>query len=102
MIGNRTIMRGSQVRFSVSVVESSNLCILGIILYWFLFYSYHGEILVLAMICMTSLSPSKTRFGCIFYCVFGGGDFVGSPVRKDSHLTTHTKISLGSSYLDFP
>ena len=30
-IGNRTIKRGSQVSFSVSVVESSNLCIVGII-----------------------------------------------------------------------
>ena len=30
-IGNRTIQRGSQVSFSVSIVESSNLCILGII-----------------------------------------------------------------------
>ena len=29
--GNRTIKRGSQVSFSVSVVESSNLCILAII-----------------------------------------------------------------------
>ena len=46
-IGNRTIKRGSQVSFSVSVVESSNLCIIGIILSWFLFDSYRSEILCL-------------------------------------------------------
>ena len=33
-------------------------------------------------IIMTSLSPSKTIFGCIFYCVFGGVDFADSLVRK--------------------
>ena len=68
--------------FSISVVESSNLCIIGIILSWFLFDSYHSEILVLVVIVMTRLSHSKTIFGCIFYCVFGGVDFADSLVRK--------------------
>ena len=40
------------------------------------------------------LSPLKTRFGCFFYCVSGGGDFAGSPVRKVSHLPTErTRMS---------
>ena len=96
-IGNRTIKRGSHVTFSVSVVERSNLCIIGIILSWFLFDSYRSEILVLVVIVMTSLSPSKTIFGCIFYCIFCGGDFADSLVRKCSHLPTHTKISIAYS-----
>ena len=53
---------------------------------------------MIVVIFMTSSSPLKTRFECIFYCVFDVGDFVGLSVRKISHLPTHRKISLGSSY----
>ena len=50
-IGNRTIKRGSQVSFSVSVVESSNLCILGII--------FIGSYLAIIMVWSWCLSCSS-------------------------------------------
>ena len=64
-IGNRTIKRGSQVSFSVSVVESSNFCILAHHLYWFLFCSYHGVVLVLVVLVMTRPRSPKTVFICL-------------------------------------
>ena len=63
-IGNRTIKRGSQVSFSVSVVESSNLCILAFLQSSLLVLigSYRGVVLVLVVLVMTRPSSPKTEF----------------------------------------
>ena len=53
-------------------------------LYWFLFGSYHGVVLVLVMLVMTRPNSPKTDFVCIFSCVFGFGDFAGPSGRKVS------------------
>ena len=50
-IGNRTIKRGSQVSFSVSVIESSNICILGII-----FIGSYLALIVVWYWCLSCLS----------------------------------------------
>ena len=72
----RTIKGGSQVgSLIVSLVESSNHCILAscfLVLVWFSLW-----VLELMVILMTSLSSSKTEFACIFYDVFGVGGFTG-------------------------
>ena len=72
----RTIKGGSQVgSLIVSLVESSNHCILAscfLVLVWFSLW-----VLELMVILMTSLSSSKTEFACIFYDVFSVGDFTG-------------------------
>ena len=83
-IGNRTIKRGSQVSFSVSVVESSNLCILDIIFIG----SYRSVVLVLVVLVLTRPSSPKTVFVCVFYCVFGIGGFTSLSFieRSNSHL----------------
>ena len=70
----RTIKGGSQVSsLIISFVESSNHCILAscfLVLVWFSLW-----VLELMVILMTSLSSSKTEFACVFYEVFGVGDF---------------------------
>ena len=72
----RTIKGGSQVgSLIVSLVESSNHCILAscfFVLVWFSLW-----VLELMVILMTSLSSSKTEFACVFYDVFGVGAFTG-------------------------
>ena len=72
----RTIKGGSQVgSLIVSLVESSNHCILAssfLVLIWFSLW-----VLELMVILMTSLSSSKTEFACIFYDVFDVGGFTG-------------------------
>ena len=71
-----TIKGGSQVgSLIVSLVESSNHCILAssfLVLVWFSLWD-----LELMVILMTSSSSSKTEFTCIFYDVFGVGGFTG-------------------------
>ena len=73
-IDSRTIKGGSQVTsLIVSFVERSNNCILAssfLVLVWFSLW-----VLELMVILMTSLSSSKTEFACVFYEVFGVGDF---------------------------
>ena len=73
----RTIKGGSQVgSLIVSLVESSNHCILAssfLVLVWFSLW-----VLELMVILMTSSSSSKTEFTCIFYDVFDVGGFAGS------------------------
>ena len=51
-------------------------------LYWFLFSSYRGVVFVLVVLVMTRLSSPKTVFVCVFYCVFGVGDFISSTLWK--------------------
>ena len=72
----RTIKGGSQVgSLIISLVESSNHCILAscfLVLVWFSLW-----VLELMVILMTSLSSSKTESTCFFYCVFGVGGFTG-------------------------
>ena len=53
-------------------------------LYWFLFVSYRGVVLVLVMLVKTRPMSPKTVFICVFYCGSGIEDFVGSSVRKVS------------------
>ena len=75
-IDSCTIKGGSQVgSLIVSLVESSNPCILAscfLVLVWFSLW-----VLELMVILMTSLSSSKTEFACVFYAVFGVGGFTG-------------------------
>src|SRR5680860_458539 len=81
-IDSRTIKRGSRPSIViVSFMESSNLHPCNH-LYWFLFVSYRGVVLVLVVLVMTRLSSPKTVCICVFFCGFGVGDFVGSSVRK--------------------
>ena len=65
-----TIKGGSQVgSLIVSLVESSNHCILAscfLVLVWLSLW-----VLDLMFILITSSSSSKTEFTCLFYCVFG-------------------------------
>ena len=82
-IDSRTIKRGSRPSIViVSFVESSNPLHPCNHLYWFLFGSYRGVVLVLVMLVMTKPRSSKTVCFCVFFCVFGIGDFAGSSVRK--------------------
>ena len=73
----RTIKGGSQVGgLIVSLVESSNHCILAscfLVLVWFSLL-----VLELMVILMTSLSLSKTEFACVFYDVFDVGGSASS------------------------
>ena len=100
-IGNRTIKRGFQVSFSVSVVESSNLCILAflqsslLVLIWLLSWCGLGA----CRACHDKTKFTENGICCIVYCVLGGEDFADSLVRKGSHLPTHTKISIAYSYV---
>ena len=99
-INSRTIKRGSRSSILiVSFVESSNLCILAIIFIGFLFGSYRGVVLVLFVLVMTRLSSPKTVFICVFYCVFGIGDFAGSSVRKVSFFHLFAKSPLLVCYI---
>ena len=72
-------------------------------LYWFLFGSYRGVVLVLVMLGMTRPSSPKTDFVCIFSCVFGFGDFAGPSVQKVSlfHLLVKSPF-LGAKGFLFP
>ena len=99
-IDSRTIKRGSRPSILiVSFVESTNLCIHCNHLYWFLFGSYRGVVLVLVVLVMTRPSSPKTVFICVFYCVFGIGDFAGSSVRKVSSLPFLCKISIACLHI---
>ena len=92
-IDNRTIKRGSRSSILiVSFVESSKLCILGIIFIVSLFESYRGVVLVLVVLVMTRLSSPKTVFIYVFYCVFGIGDFAGSSVRKIGRASCRERV----------
>ena len=63
-------------------------------LYWFLFGSYHGMVLVLVVLVMTRPSSPKTVFECVFFYVFGFGDFAGSSVWKVSLFQPFEKSPL--------
>ena len=102
-IDNRSIKRGSRPSILiVSFMESSNLCILGIIFIGSLFDSYRGVVLVLVVLVMTRPSSPKTVFVCVFYCVFGVEDFVGSSLWKVSlfHLLERSPL-LGFNIFTF-
>ena len=81
----RTIKGGSQVgSLIVSLVESSNHCILAscfLVLVWLSLW-----VLELMVILMTSSSSSKTKFTCIFYDVFDVGGSAGSSLLEVSLL----------------
>ena len=62
-------------------------------LYWFLFGSYRGVVLVLVMLVMTRLSSPKTVFICVPYCVLGFG---GLLVRLLLRGFTFTHLVLSS------
>ena len=63
-------------------------------LYWLLFGSYHGVVLVLVVLVMTRPSSPKTVFVCVFYCVFGVWDFAGSSMWKVSLFQLFEKYPL--------
>ena len=69
---HRTIKRGSRLSFSVSVGESSNLCILAFIIFLGSYLAFLlVRFLVLVVIFMTSPSSPKTDFVWKTCCVFG-------------------------------
>ena len=51
-------------------------------------------VLVLVVLVMTRLSSPKTVFICVFFCIFGIGDFDGSTVRKVSLFHIFAKSPL--------
>ena len=50
--------------------------------------------MVLVVLVITRPSSSKTNFVCVFYCVFGVGDFAGSSVWKVSLFHQFAQSSL--------
>ena len=79
--------------------QESRKSVSPILLYWFLFVSYHGVVLVLVVLVITRLSSPKTVFICVFYCVFGIGDFAGSSMRKISLFHLFAKSPLLVCYI---
>ena len=73
-IDSRTIKRGSRPSILiVSFMEELKPLHPCNHLYWSLFVSYRGVVLVLIVLVMTRLSLPKTVFICVSYCVFGFG-----------------------------
>ena len=70
----------------VSFVESSNLCILGIIFLGSYLAFISVGVLVLVVIFMTSSGLSKTDFVRKTCFVFGGENITGSSLRKVPHF----------------
>ena len=61
------------------------------LLYWFLFVSNRGVVLVLVVLVMTKLSSLKTVVICVFYCGFGFCRFIRA---EDFYLPILFKISI--------
>ena len=96
-IDSRTIKRGSRASILiVSFVESSNLCILAslksslLVLIWILSWCGLGA----CRACHDKAKFTENGFICVFYCVFGIGDFAGSSVRKVSLFQLFAKSPL--------
>ena len=68
-------------------------------LYWFLFVSYRGVVLVLVVLVMTRLSSPKTVFICISFCVFWFWRFIGSPFLERFYLSPRSLFPLPPPFL---